>query len=62
MFNAEALLLKAATLAEPSFSIGMTMGGQLASGEYVDASMSQRYAVAMWDLIVKSIQVRPGAI
>lgn len=62
MLNAETLFLKAVTFAEPSFSISMTMGGEIASGEYVDASMSQRYAIAMGDLIVKSIQVRPGAI
>ncbi|MCY7286799.1 MAG: hypothetical protein LH624_00725 [Cryobacterium sp.] len=62
LLTAEALLLKPATFAEPSFSISMTMGGQLKSGEYVDASMAEKDAVAMWDAIVKSIRVRPGAI
>jgi len=62
LLTAEALLRKPATFIEPSFAISMTMGGQLLSGEYVDASLSEQEAVAMWDAIIKSIRVRPGAV
>ena len=62
LLTAEALLLKPATFTQPSFAISMTMGGQLQSGEYVDASMSEPDAIATWDAIIKSIRVRPGAI
>ena len=62
LFVSEPLLPKPATFAEPSFAINMKMGGQRGSPEYVDASMSEPDAVAMWDAIVKSIRLRPGAI
>ena len=62
LFVSEPLLLKPATFSEPSFAINMKMGGQRGSPEYVDASMSEQEAVAIWDAIVKSIRIRPGAV
>ena len=62
LFVSEPLLLKPATFQEPSFAINMKMGGQRGSPEYVDASMSDNDAIAMWDAIVKSIRVRPGSL
>jgi Tle cognate immunity protein 4 C-terminal domain len=61
-FTAELLQTKPATFAIPSFAIDMNVGGQIPSSEYVDASWSQVEALAIWDAIVKSIRLRPGAI
>lgn len=61
-FTAEVLQTKPATFATPSLAIDMNVGGQIPSSEYVDASWSQVEALAIWDAIVKSIRLRPGAI
>ena len=60
-FNAETLLAKPATFSTPSLAIEMRMGGQVGY-EYRDASLSQEAALALWDAIVKSIRLRPGAV
>ena len=61
-FTAEALQTKPATFATPSLAISMNMGGQLESSDYVDASWSDDGAMAIWDAIIKSIRLRPGAV
>ena len=61
-FTAEALQTKPATFSTPSLAISMNMGGQLESSDYVDASWSDEGAMAIWDAIVKSIRLRPGAV
>jgi Tle cognate immunity protein 4 C-terminal domain len=61
-FTAEVLRPKAATFGEPSFSIDMNMGGQVDSADYVDATWSDKEALAIWDAILKSIRPRPGAL
>ena len=61
-FTAEPLQTKPATFASPSMAINMNVGGQLPSAEYADASWSDAEALAIWDRIVKSIRLRPGAV
>lgn len=60
-FNAESLLLQPATFTTPSLAIEMRMGGQVGHA-YRDASLSKEAALALWDAIVKSIRLRPGAV
>jgi len=60
-FNAESLLMKPATFSTPLFAIDMSMGGQVGP-EYRDPSLSEPAALAIWDAIVKSIRLRPGAV
>jgi Tle cognate immunity protein 4 C-terminal domain len=61
-FTAEVLRPSSATFAAPSFAISMSMGGQVASGDYVDATWSDAQAMAVWDAVIKSIRLRPGAV
>jgi Tle cognate immunity protein 4 C-terminal domain len=61
-FTAEVLRTTPATFAAPALSISMSMGGQINSSEYVDATWSEKEAIAIWDSIVKSIRLRPGAL
>jgi hypothetical protein len=61
-FTAEPLQTKPATFASPSMAVHMNLGGQIPSAEYVDASWSESEALAIWDAIVKSVRLRPGAI
>lgn len=61
-FRAEATQIRPATFDEPVFAIEMTMGGQISGGEYITAPMTEKDAVALWDAIVKSIRLRPGAV
>jgi hypothetical protein len=61
-FSAEVLRPAAATFAAPAFSISMSMGGQVDSRDYVDATWSDKEAMAIWDAILKSVRLRPGAI
>jgi hypothetical protein len=61
-FTAEPLQTKPATFALPSMAVHMNLGGQIPSAEYVDASWSESEALAIWDAIVKSVRLRPGAI
>jgi hypothetical protein len=51
-----------ATLAKPRVSITMTTGGQNEAGEYVNSSLSDKDALALWDEIKKSFRPRPGAL
>lgn len=61
-FTAESLLLTPATFSAPSIAITMNMGGLLDGGKYYNASMTEPEAIALWDAIVKSIRLRPGAV
>jgi hypothetical protein len=60
-FTAETVLSAPSTFAQPLIAIDMTMGGQV-KDEYRDASLSDDQALALWDAIVKSIRLRPGAL
>lgn len=61
-FAAEVLQSSPATFAVPVINVEMKLGGQLLSGEYRGASMSEKDALALWDAIIKSIRPRPGAV
>lgn len=61
-FSAETLPLKPSTFAAPTFAISMNMGGQVAGDDYRDASLSEMDSLALWDTIIKSIRLRPGAV
>lgn len=60
-FTAETVLSGPSTFAKPLISVDMTMGGQV-NDEYRDASLSNSEALVLWDSIVKSIRLRPGAL
>lgn len=60
-FDAETLLSKPSTLTEPHMHLDMAMGGQVPGGDYVDPTFSEKDGLALWDAIVKSIRMRPGA-
>ncbi|NYS08736.1 hypothetical protein HZT44_11055 [Ralstonia pickettii] len=47
---------------QPSMQMRMSTGGQLNTGEYVSTSLNNDDAVRLWDKIVNSIRVRPGAV
>jgi Tle cognate immunity protein 4 C-terminal domain/Tle cognate immunity protein 4 N-terminal domain len=61
-FIAEVVMDKPATFAAPMIAINLSMGGQVGPEDYRDASMSEAEASAMWDAILKSIRLRPGAL
>ncbi len=61
-FDAETVLLKPSTFAEPHIHVDMTLGGQVPGGDYVDPGMSEKDSIALWDAVIKSIRVRPGAV
>ncbi|MFT3721051.1 T6SS immunity protein Tli4 family protein [Pseudorhodoferax sp.] len=60
-FDVETLLPTPARLNDPHIHLGMRMGGQVASGEYVDASLSESDSLRLWDDMLKSVRVRPGS-
>jgi len=63
VFAAETVLNKPSTFAEPLLHLSLNTGGQLpVSAEYVDASLSEKENLALWDAIIKSIRLRPGAV
>lgn len=47
---------------QPLLTLQMTTGQQGSDGEWPTASLSDKEAMAVWDAIVKSIRVRPGAV
>jgi len=61
-FDAETLLLRPSSFGEAHIHMDMHMGGQVAGGEYVDPSFSQADSLQLWDAIIKSIRLRPGAL
>jgi Tle cognate immunity protein 4 C-terminal domain len=61
-FIAEVVMDKPATFAAPMIAINLSMGGQVGPEDYRDASMSEAAAMAMWESILKSIRLRPGAL
>ncbi len=61
-FDAETLLLKPSTFEQPQIHVDMSMGGQVPNGDYVDPSWSEPAGLELWEAIVKSVRLRPGAI
>jgi hypothetical protein len=61
-FIAEVVMDKPATFAVPMIAITLSMGGQVGPEDYRDASMSEADATVMWNAILKSIRLRPGAV
>jgi hypothetical protein len=49
-------------LARPLMTIKLNAGRQLANGEYVDASLTPKEGMALWDAITRSIRARPDAV
>lgn len=58
LFAAETLVTEPSSLTRPVVAVSMRMGGQIEGGAYVDASLSEREAMAWWDAIVGSIRIR----
>jgi hypothetical protein len=50
-----------ADFGSPSMQLNMSMGGQV-DYEYRDATWSDREATMIWDAIIKSVRLRPGAL
>lgn len=54
------------SLGQPKITIGLETGGQLPggpdAGKYVDSSLTTAEAVALWDEIINSIQLRQNAV
>jgi hypothetical protein len=46
----------------PRVKLEMSTGGRLNTGEYASTSLSNDDAMRLWDKIVNSIRVRPGAV
>ena len=65
-FYGETLLKTPSRFDAPQIAIEMKMGGQVSgpdSGhDYVDASLNDKDALALWDAVVRSIRLRPGAV
>jgi hypothetical protein len=62
-FDAETLMLGPSTFAQPLLHIDMSMGGQHpTTAEYADPSFTEADSLKLWDAIIKSIRVRPGAV
>ena len=61
LFDIETTLAKPSSIAAPQIHLHMSMGGQVPSGDYVDASLPEGDSLALWDSIVRSVRVRPGA-
>ena len=65
-FAAETLLSKPSTFAEPQIYVRMYLGGQIETGKnqfaYIDPSINKKDSLALWDAIIKSIRLRPGAV
>lgn len=53
---------KRPSLLEEGINMRLTTGGQLSDGRYVDSSLTQNEALALWDDMVKSFKPRPGAV
>lgn len=60
-FTAETVLSAPSTFAQPLIAIDMTMGGQV-KDEYRDASLTEAQSLEVWDAIIKSVRIRPGAL
>ena len=50
------------SLRQEGINMRLTTGGQLPNGRYVDSSLTEGEALALWDGIVKSFKPRPGAV
>jgi hypothetical protein len=61
VFDAETLLTKPSSFAEPQIHVDMRMGGQIPGGEYIDPSFSEAEGLKIWDTVISSIRRRPGA-
>jgi Tle cognate immunity protein 4 C-terminal domain len=60
-FYGETLLQSPSRFDAPQIAIEMKMGGQV-EGLYIDASLSDKEALLLWDAVIKSIRLRPGSM
>ena len=66
LFVAETLLAAPSTLSEPRVHIEMGLGGRIKDSEnkalHVDPGLDKAESMAIWDAIVRSVQLRPESV
>lgn len=62
-FKAEVLVTVPSSFTAPFITFEMLMGGAKdAEGEVLDPSLTQEQGLALWDAVLKSVRLRPGAV
>lgn len=61
-FKGEIPVAAPSTFASPFTTFEFEMGGQNDKGEYIDPSLSQEQALALWDAALNSVRLRPGSM
>ena len=61
--DAETVLTEPSTFAQPQIHIDLAVGGQDPdTAEYVDPSFTEADTLKLWEMLIKSVRPRPGAI